>query len=53
MTKRKTGFLLMGKMEFGIQADAFAKAAIRIPFAYKNNVDTITSDNGSEFAQHE
>ena len=53
ITERKTGFLLMEKMEFGKQADGLAKAAIRILFAYKNTVHTITSDNGSEFAQHE
>jgi len=53
ITERKTGFLLMEKMEFGKQADGLAKAAIRILFAYKKTVHTITSDNGSEFAQHE
>ncbi|MFY9151993.1 MAG: IS30 family transposase [Prolixibacteraceae bacterium] len=53
MTERKTGFLLMEKMEFGKQAEGLAKAAIRMLFAYKNTVHTITSDNGSEFAQHE
>ena len=50
MTERKTGFLLMEKMEFGKQAHGLAKAAIRMLFAYKNTVHTITSDNGSEFA---
>lgn len=53
ITERKTGFLLMEKMEFGKQAESLAKAAIRMLFAYKNTVFTITSDNGSEFAQHE
>jgi IS30 family transposase len=53
ITERKTGFLLMEKMEFGKQADELAKAAIRMLFAYKKTVHTITSDNGSEFAQHE
>ena len=53
MTERKAGFLLMEKMEFGKQAEGLAKAAIRMLFAYKNTVHTITSDNGSEFAQHE
>jgi len=53
ITERKTGFLLMEKMEFGKQAEGLAKAAIRMLFAYKNTVHTITSDNGSEFAQHE
>lgn len=53
ITERKTGFLLMEKMEFGKQAEGLAKATIRMLFAYKNTVHTITSDNGSEFAQHE
>jgi len=53
ITERKTGFLLMEKMEFGKQAESLAKAAIRMLFAYKNTVHTITSDNGSEFAKHE
>ena len=53
ITERKTGFLLMEKLEFGKQAHGLAKAAIRMLFAYKNTVHTITSDNGSEFAQHQ
>lgn len=53
ITERKTGFLLMEKMEFGKQAQGLAKAAVRMLFAYKNIVHTITSDNGAEFAQHE
>jgi transposase, IS30 family len=53
ITERKTDFLLMEKMESGKQAAGLAKAAIRMLFAYKNTVHTITSDNGSEFAEHE
>lgn len=53
ITERKTGFLLMEKMEFGKQAEGLAKAAIRMLVAYKRTVHTITSDNGSEFAKHE
>lgn len=53
IVERKTGFLLMEKMKFGKQAQGVAQAAIRMLFAYKNTVHTITSDNGSEFAQHE
>jgi len=53
ITERKTGFLLMEKMVFGKQAEGLAKAAIRMLFAYKNTVHTITSDNGLEFAKHE
>lgn len=51
--ERKTGFMLMEKLKFGKQAAGLAKAAIRMLFAYKNTVHTITSDNGAEFAQHE
>ena len=52
-TERKAGFLLMKKMKHGKQAKELADAAIRMLFAYRNNVHTITSDNGSEFAEHE
>jgi IS30 family transposase len=30
-----------------------AKVVVKRLIAYKNNVHTITSDNGSEFAEHE
>jgi IS30 family transposase len=53
LTERKTDFLLMEKMKYGKQAEGLAKAAIRILFAYRNTVHTITSDNGPEFAEHE
>jgi len=53
MTERKTGFLVMEKMEFGKQAQPLAKAVVRLLFPYKNTVHTITSDNGTEFAEHE
>lgn len=53
ITERKTGFLLMEKMENGKQALGVAKAAVRMLIAYKNTVHTITSDNGLEFANHE
>jgi IS30 family transposase len=53
ITERKTGFLLMEKMENGKQAEGLAKAAVRMLLAYKKTVHTITSDNGAEFAMHE
>jgi IS30 family transposase len=53
ITERKTDFLLMKKMKGGKQAMSLAKAVIRMLFAYRNNVYTITSDNGPEFAEHE
>jgi IS30 family transposase len=53
LTERLTGFLLMEKLSEGKQAEPLAKVAVRLLFAYKNAVHTITSDNGSEFAEHE
>jgi len=53
ITERKTGFLVMEKMKFGKQAEPLAKAVVRLLFPYKNTVHTITSDNGTEFAEHE
>ena len=53
LTERKTGFLLMEKLPYGKQAKPLAKVVIRLLYPYKNNTFTITSDNGSEFAQHE
>jgi IS30 family transposase len=52
LTERTAGFLLMEKLPNGKQAESLAKAAVRLLFAYKNKVHTITSDNGSEFAEH-
>ncbi|MDR1527194.1 MAG: IS30 family transposase [Dysgonamonadaceae bacterium] len=53
LTERQTGFLLMEKLPDGKQAEPLAKVAVRLLLAYKNNVHTITADNGSEFAEHE
>ena len=53
ITERKTDFLLMEKMKNGKQAMSLANAAIRMLFAYRDTVHTITSDNGPEFAEHE
>ena len=53
LTERKTGFLLMEKLTYGKQAEPLAKVVVRLLYAYKKHVHTITSDNGSEFAAHE
>jgi transposase, IS30 family len=53
LTERKTDFLLMKKLKDGKQAKELANTAIRMLFAYRNTVHTITSDNGTEFAEHE
>jgi IS30 family transposase len=53
LTERMTGFLLMEKLPQGKQSEPLSKVVVRLLFAYKNNVHTITSDNGTEFAEHE
>ncbi|KAA6313764.1 hypothetical protein EZS27_035514 [termite gut metagenome] len=53
LTERLTGFLIMEKLPLGKHALPMAKVAAKRLMAYKNNVHTITSDNGSEFAEHE
>jgi len=53
MVERKTAFMMMEKLEHGKNAEELAKVVIRLLFAYKENVHTITSDNGTEFAEHQ
>ncbi|KAA6350004.1 hypothetical protein EZS27_002600 [termite gut metagenome] len=53
LTERLTGFLIMEKLPMGKHALPMAKVVVKRLMAYKNNVHTITSDNGSEFAEHE
>jgi IS30 family transposase len=43
----------MEKLTSGKHAEPLAKVAVRLLYAYKQTVHTITSDNGSEFADHE
>jgi IS30 family transposase len=43
----------MGKLVSGKQAVSLSKVAVRLLYPYKENVHTITSDNGTEFAEHE
>lgn len=53
VTDRRIGFLLMKKLEEGKKAKALAKDMVKLLIPYKNAVHTITSDNGTEFAEHE
>jgi IS30 family transposase len=52
IVERKSAFLLMQKLN-GKNADDLARAAVRLLAPYKEKVHTITSDNGSEFADHQ
>ncbi len=53
ITERKSGFLFMEKLEFGKNSQQLAKTLVKILLPYKNYVHTITSDNGTEFADHQ
>jgi len=52
MVDRKTVFLFMRKLENGKKADGVYKAMVSVLEHYKLDVQTITSDNGTEFARH-
>ena len=53
MVERTTAFMMMEKLEHGKNAKELTKVAVRLLTAYRNNVHTVTSDNGTEFADHE
>ena len=53
MTERSTNFLLIEKLKQGKKAKPLARAVRRLLLPYKNTLKSITTDNGSEFAEHE
>jgi len=54
MIERSTNFLLMAKLKEGKKSMPIAKTVWRLLLPYKgDNLKTITTDNGSEFASHE
>ena len=54
LTERSTNFLLMEKLKQGKKAGPVAKAVWRLLLPYKGEaLKSITTDNGSEFAEHE
>lgn len=53
ITERITNFFLMQRLEKGKDAKALAATVIRMLLPYKFHVHSITSDNGTEFAEHE
>jgi len=52
IVERQTGFLFMKKLPQGKVAKGLARAVIDLLLPYKHNVHSITSDNGTEFAEH-
>jgi len=53
VTERLTGFLMMKKLPEGKNAKALAKELYCMLLPYKNAVHSITSDNGTEFCEHQ
>lgn len=52
IVERKTKFLFMEKLK-GKNAKELAKSMVNTLLPYKNGIKTITSDNGTEFAEHQ
>ena len=52
LTERSTNFILMERLPQGKKAAPLAKAVVRMLFAWRAGVKTITTDNGGEFAAH-
>lgn len=53
IVERTTGFLLAKKLSHGKNAKELANTVIQMLLPYKHCVHSITSDNGSEFAEHQ
>ena len=54
LMERSTNFLLMEKLKYGKKAKPLAKVVWRLLLPYKgDSLKSITTDNGSEFAEHE
>ncbi len=52
LVERQTGFFMMEKLPQGKNAKSVAKTVIKMLFPYKDQVHSITTDNGGEFAEH-
>ena len=53
ITERTTNFFMMNKLPYGKNSKELSKVLIDMLLPYKNNIYTITTDNGTEFADHE
>ena len=52
IVERTTAFLMMSKLPLGKNADSLADHVIAMLWPYKKMIHSITSDNGTEFAEH-
>lgn len=53
LTERSTNILLMEKLDKGKNAQELAKVVVRLLMPYRKELQSITTDNGSEFVCHE
>jgi len=53
ITERTTNFFMMRKLEHGKNAKELSEVLIKMLMPYKEHIHTITTDNGTEFAEHE
>ncbi|WP_304408270.1 IS30 family transposase, partial [Bacteroides acidifaciens] len=52
LVERMTNFVMMEKLPHGKKASPLARTVVRMLYAYRKYLKTITTDNGSEFAAH-
>ena len=52
LLERMTGFVMMEKLPYGKNVKPLSKTVVRMLFAYRRYLKTITTDNGSGFAAH-
>lgn len=52
LVERSTNFLIMLRLEQGKKPEGVSKAVYKVLLPYIKHVHTITTDNGSEFADH-
>ncbi len=52
IVERKSAFLFMKKLPDGKNAQSLANTVVDMLLPYKNFIHSITSDNGTEFAEH-
>lgn len=53
ITERKTNLVIIEQLPHGKHAKELAKTVVRLLFPYRKNILSITTDNGSEFADHQ
>ena len=52
LCERSRNYMMMARLPKGQDPDGVADKAVELPWPYRRNVLTITTDNGSEFARH-